>query len=55
MIKIDVVSGFLGSGKTTLIKSLLKAYENEKVVLIENEFGEIYNGLRKLNKNITWR
>ncbi len=41
MIKIDVVSGFLGSGKTTLIKSLLKAYENEKVVLIENEFGEI--------------
>jgi len=41
MIKIDVVSGFLGSGKTTLIKSLLKAYENEKVVLIENEFGDI--------------
>ena len=41
MIKVDVVSGFLGSGKTTLIKSLLKAYENEKVVLIENEFGEI--------------
>jgi len=41
MIKIDIVSGFLGSGKTTLIKSLLKAYENEKVVLIENEFGDI--------------
>ena len=38
MIKIDVVSGFLGSGKTTLIKSLLKAYENEKVVFIENEW-----------------
>lgn len=41
MIKIDVVSGFLGAGKTTLIKKLLKAYEHEKVVLIENEFGEI--------------
>ncbi|MEG0772692.1 GTP-binding protein [Clostridium sp.] len=41
MIKIDVISGFLGAGKTTLIRKLLKAYENEKVVLIENEFGEI--------------
>lgn len=41
MIKVDVISGFLGSGKTTLIRKLLKAYENEKVVLIENEFGEI--------------
>jgi G3E family GTPase len=41
MIKVDVVSGFLGAGKTTLIKKLLKAYENEKVVLIENEFGDI--------------
>lgn len=41
MIKVDVVSGFLGAGKTTLIKRLLKAYEKEKVVLIENEFGEI--------------
>ncbi len=41
VIKVDVVSGFLGSGKTTLIRKLLKAYENEKVVLIENEFGEI--------------
>lgn len=41
MIKVDVVSGFLGAGKTTLIRMLLKAYENEKVVLIENEFGEI--------------
>ena len=42
MIKIDVFSGFLGSGKTTLIKKLLKqAFKSEKIVLIENEFGEI--------------
>ena len=42
MTKIDVFSGFLGAGKTTLIKKLLKdAYTNQKVVLIENEFGEI--------------
>ncbi len=42
MIKIDIFSGFLGAGKTTLIKKLLKeAYCGEKVVLIENEFGEI--------------
>ena len=42
MTKIDVVSGFLGAGKTTLIKKLLKeALNSEKVVLIENEFGEI--------------
>lgn len=42
MTKIDVFSGFLGAGKTTLIKKLLKeAYAGEKVVLIENEFGEI--------------
>jgi len=42
MAKIDIISGFLGAGKTTLIKKLLKeAYVNEKVVLIENEFGEI--------------
>lgn len=41
MIKVDVVSGFLGAGKTTLIRMLLKAYQDEKVVLIENEFGEI--------------
>ena len=40
--KIDVFSGFLGAGKTTLIKKLLKdAYAGQKVVLIENEFGEI--------------
>jgi G3E family GTPase len=41
MVKVDIVSGFLGAGKTTLIRKLLKAYENEKIVLIENEFGEI--------------
>ena len=42
MTKIDVVSGFLGAGKTTLIKKLLKeAFTDEQVVLIENEFGEI--------------
>jgi len=40
--KIDIVSGFLGAGKTTLINRLVKeAYKGEKVVLIENEFGEI--------------
>ena len=42
MTKIDIFSGFLGAGKTTLIKKLIKeGYENEKIVLIENEFGEI--------------
>ncbi len=42
MIKIDIFSGFLGAGKTTLIKKLIQeAYQGEKVVLIENEFGEI--------------
>ena len=42
MTKIDIISGFLGAGKTTLIKKLLKeAFQNEQVVLIENEFGEI--------------
>ena len=42
MTKIDIVSGFLGAGKTTLIKKLLKeALADTKVVLIENEFGEI--------------
>ena len=42
MTKIDIFSGFLGAGKTTLIKKLIKeAYSKEKVVLIENEFGEI--------------
>lgn len=42
MTKIDIISGFLGAGKTTLIKKLLKeAFQEEQVVLIENEFGEI--------------
>ncbi len=42
MTKIDIFSGFLGAGKTTLIKKLIKeAYAGEQVVLIENEFGEI--------------
>ena len=42
MTKIDIISGFLGAGKTTLIKKLLQeSFKGEKVVLIENEFGEI--------------
>lgn len=42
MVKVDVISGFLGAGKTTLIRKLLKdGLQNEQVVLIENEFGEI--------------
>ena len=42
MTKIDIISGFLGAGKTTLIKKLLdEAFKGEKIVLIENEFGEI--------------
>ncbi len=42
MTKIDIISGFLGAGKTTLIKKLIaEAYSGEKLVLIENEFGEI--------------
>jgi G3E family GTPase len=42
MTKIDIISGFLGAGKTTLIKKLIgQAFEGEKLVLIENEFGEI--------------
>lgn len=41
MIKVDVISGFLGSGKTTLVKKLLHVHHKEKVVLIENEFGDI--------------
>ena len=42
MTKIDIFSGFLGAGKTTLIKKLLKeALAGSQVVLIENEFGEI--------------
>ena len=42
MAKVDIISGFLGAGKTTFIKELIsKAYKDEKTVLIENEFGEI--------------
>lgn len=42
MTKIDIFSGFLGAGKTTLIKKMIaEGYKNEKLVLIENEFGEI--------------
>ena len=42
MTKIDIISGFLGAGKTTFIKKLLEeAISGEQVVLIENEFGEI--------------
>ncbi len=42
MTKVDIFSGFLGAGKTTLIKKLIKeSYSGEKIVLIENEFGEI--------------
>ncbi len=42
MVKVDIFSGFLGAGKTTLIKKLIaQAYQGEKLVLIENEFGEI--------------
>ena len=42
MTKVDIFSGFLGAGKTTLIKKLIEeAYQGEQLVLIENEFGEI--------------
>ncbi|MDE7226012.1 MAG: cobalamin biosynthesis protein CobW, partial [Ruminococcus sp.] len=42
MTKITIFSGFLGAGKTTLIKKLIKeAYKSEKLMLIENEFGQI--------------
>lgn len=42
MTKVDIISGFLGAGKTTLIKKLIQeSYQGEKLVLIENEFGEI--------------
>ena len=42
MTKVDIYSGFLGAGKTTLIKKLIKeAYAGQKIVLVENEFGEI--------------
>ena len=42
MTKVNIISGFLGAGKTTLIKKLLDgAFEGEKVVLLENEYGEV--------------
>jgi G3E family GTPase len=42
MVKVNIISGFLGAGKTTLIQKLLKeALSGDKTVLIENEFGEI--------------
>ena len=41
MIKVNIISGFLGAGKTTFIKRLLRACEGQKTVLLENEFGEI--------------
>ena len=42
MVKVNIISGFLGAGKTTLIKKMIQeAYKGEKLVLIENEFGEI--------------
>ena len=42
MTKIDIYSGFLGAGKTTLIKKMIQeGYKGQKLVLIENEFGEI--------------
>ena len=42
MTKVDVYSGFLGAGKTTLIKKMIaEGYKGQKLVLIENEFGEI--------------
>lgn len=42
MTRVDIYSGFLGAGKTTLIKKLIKeAYNNEKIVLVENEFGKV--------------
>ena len=59
--KIDIISGFLGAGKTTLIKKLIaEAYQNEKIVLIENEFGEIgidgtflkYSGVNIVKRSI---
>lgn len=41
MVKVDIISGFLGAGKTTLIKRILREYSDEKIVIIENEFGDI--------------
>ncbi|MBU3190854.1 hypothetical protein KPL51_15090 [Clostridium bowmanii] len=47
--KIDIISGFLGSGKTTLIKKLLKEkLHSENIVIIENEFGEIETAIQEI-------
>ena len=52
MTKIDIISGFLGAGKTTFIKKMLtEAFAGEQVVLIENEFGEIGNRRRILKES----
>ena len=57
MTKIDIISGFLGAGKTTFIKKMIEeAFVGEKLVLIENEFGEVsIDGaiLRETNTVIT--
>ena len=51
MSKIDIISGFLGAGKTTLIKKLIaEAYQNEKIVLIEND-----RDISPVNRNLTNR
>ena len=41
MVKINIISGFLGAGKTTLIKKLLSAVKGEKIILLENEYGDV--------------
>ena len=41
MIKVNIISGFLGAGKTTLIKKLLSAVKGEKIILLENEYGDV--------------
>ena len=59
MTKVDIYSGFLGAGKTTLIKKMIaEGYKGQKLVLIENEFGEIgIDGcefsMQRLEKNET--
>ena len=53
MSKVDIISGFLGAGKTTFIKKLIKeVYQDEQIVLIENEFGEIGIDGTFLNKRL---
>ena len=56
MTKIDIYSGFLGAGKTTLIKKMIKeAYHGQKLVLIENEFGEIGIDAGRLDQDAVGR